>query len=283
MSEIGYFVPGEPAGDEDVLAHLRWPIPANVARTYVQAYTEPGQVVLVPYCQGPAAVREILAAGRRALALNFDPALVLLVETALAPRPRRELDAAVARLGDSLKQGLPLRRYLGRLYATTCPACLRPAVADYFVWDRDQMQPVAKHLRCPACAWDGRTGIDAEDRERLAEVPARGMHYHYVLDRLAPQSQKRRPPRPPGVSAGAVLAAQPLRPGRAHPQDREPLSRRTAAPGAQGPAPRLPGSLLVADAPARQHGAAPGTVPAQPLPGAQRVARFRGGGDPLPG
>jgi hypothetical protein len=58
-------------------------------------------------------------------------------------------------------------------------------VADYFVWDRDQGVPVAKQMRCPACAWDGRTAIDAEDRARLAEVPAQGMHYHYLLDRVA--------------------------------------------------------------------------------------------------
>ena len=189
MNEIKYFVPGEPADDEGVVAHLRWPIPAHVGRTYAEAYTGPGEAVLLPYNQGPAAVREIVAAGRRAMALNFDPALVLLVQTTLAPLPGRALDAAVARLGDSSKQGTPLRHFLDRLYATTCPACLRPTVADYFVWDRDQGQPVAKQLCCPACAWDGRTGIDAEDRERLADVPARGMHYHYILDRVAPQPQ----------------------------------------------------------------------------------------------
>ncbi|MGD2039624.1 MAG: hypothetical protein PVH11_02280, partial [Anaerolineae bacterium] len=100
-----------------------------------------------------------------------------------------ELDAAVARLGDSLKQGVPLRNYLSKLYATTCPACMRPGVADYYVWDKDQGAPVAKYLRCPACTWDGRTPVDAEDRARLTDAPAQGMHYHYVMDRVAPQPQ----------------------------------------------------------------------------------------------
>jgi hypothetical protein len=189
MEEIEYFVPGDQGEDEEILAHLRWPIPARVARTYVNAYTEPGEMVLVPYCQGPLVVREILALERQALALNFDPLVVLLVGTVLSPPPARELDAAVARLGDSPKQGVPLRHHLQGLYATTCPACLRPAVADYFVWDREQSAPIAKQLRCPACAWHGQAAMDPEDRERLADVPARGMHYHYVLDRVAPQSQ----------------------------------------------------------------------------------------------
>lgn len=187
MERISYFVPGELSWEEHLIPRLRWPIPAGVARTYVEAYTDPGEVVLVPFSQGPSAVREILAAGRRVVAANFDPALMLMVQTLLAAPPIRELDAAVARLGDSSKQGMPLRHYLAELYTSTCPACQRSAVVDYFIWDREQGAPVAKRLRCPACAWDGRTVVDEEDRQRLDEVPSQGMHYHYVLDRIAPQ------------------------------------------------------------------------------------------------
>jgi hypothetical protein len=122
------------------------------------------------------------------LALNFDPLLLLIVRAALVPVAGGDLDAAVARLGDSLKQGVPLRRYLSELYATTCPACLRPAIVDSFIWDRELGAPIAKRIRCPACGWDDRTAVDAEDRQRLDDIPARGMHYHYVLDRTAPQA-----------------------------------------------------------------------------------------------
>ncbi|MFN2291835.1 MAG: hypothetical protein ACK2UC_11635 [Anaerolineae bacterium] len=188
MDEIRHFVPGLGEGPEDLVARLRWPIPESVATPYVQAYSRPGERVLVPYCQGPGVVREILTTGRQPIAANFDPVLILLVQVALNPPPSRELDAALARLGDSDKQGMPLRRYLQGLYATTCPACLRPAVADYFIWDRELGEPVAKQVRCPACDWDGQTGIDVEDWERLAGIEPRGMHYHYVLDRLAPEA-----------------------------------------------------------------------------------------------
>jgi hypothetical protein len=189
MKRIDHFVPGQPGEDEGVLARLRWSIPAGVTRAYVEAYTAPAETVVVPYCQGPTVVREVLAAERRVLALNFDPALLLAAQMILDPLPARELDAAVARLGDSVKQGLPLRRYLAELYASTCPACLRPGIADYFVWDREREAPIAKQLRCPACDWGGQTVVDAEDLERLNQTPAHEMHYHYVLDRVAPRPQ----------------------------------------------------------------------------------------------
>lgn len=191
MDGIAYFSPGERDEKERIAAGLRWPIPAGLAEAYVTAYTEPGDRVLVPYCQGSVVIDEILSRGRRVLALNFDPLLVMLVQAELAPPQARDLNAVVTRLGDSSKQGMPLRRYLLGLYATACPACLRPAVADYYVWDREQGQPIAKHLRCRACGWDGRAGLDQEDRERLEEVPGRGMHYHYVLDRVAPPGEER--------------------------------------------------------------------------------------------
>jgi hypothetical protein len=82
---------------------------------------------------------------------------------------------------------VPLRLALSGLYTTTCPACLRPVVADYFVWDREAEAPSSKYIRCDGCGWQGTAAAEPEDRDLLAGVPARGMHYHYVLDRVAPQ------------------------------------------------------------------------------------------------
>lgn len=189
MKRIEHFVPGVGGEQQGIASHLRWPIPAGVAEAYVMAYTEPGEWVLVPYCQGPVAIREILSAGRKALAVNFDPLLVLLARTELVLPAVRDLNGALAHLGDSSKQGVPLRRYLVDLYATVCPACARPAVADYFIWDKEQGQPIAKVLRCRVCGWDGQTAMEPEDWELLEQVPTQGMHYHYVLDRVSPPQQ----------------------------------------------------------------------------------------------
>jgi hypothetical protein len=191
MKRIEHFIPGIQGEQEGIVPHLRRPIPAGVAEAYVAACTEPGERVLVPYCQGSAGVREILSAGRQPLALHFDPLLALLVRAELLPPLARDLDAAVARLGDSPKQGMPLRHYLSQLYATTCPACARQAVAGYFIWDKEQDQPIAKYLRCPACGWDGQTAIIPEDWDRLEGIPVEGMHYHYILDRITPPQPER--------------------------------------------------------------------------------------------
>lgn len=188
MTPIAHFVPGSWAKGqgEEVLLRLRWPIPPGVIHTYIEAYTRPGDGVLVPFCQDAAEVREILHLERQALALHYDPVPLLVVQAALEPVPIRDLDAAVARLGDSRKHGIPLRQHMDALYATTCPACLRPAVADYFIWE--QGKPVAKQVRCPGCDYDGQVGVEPADMEPLTGIKARGMHFYYILDRVAPES-----------------------------------------------------------------------------------------------
>ncbi len=188
MEPVKHFVPGVPREDAGTPSLLRKPIPREVAEAYLEAYSRPGDTVLVPYCQGEDVVRAILESGRRALAVNFDPLQSLAVQQSLEPLPARELEAALALLGDSPKQGMPLRRFLLSQYATSCPACLRPSIADYYVWDREQDAPVAKYVRCADCDWDGRAAMDEDDLQVLASIPTHGMHYYFVLDRVAPSA-----------------------------------------------------------------------------------------------
>ena len=87
MDEIGHFVPGERRAY--VAPRLRAPVPAGVTSAYVRAYTQPDDLVLIPYCQDDAVVRDGVAEGRRAVALNFDPLMVLVTRVGLDPPPER--------------------------------------------------------------------------------------------------------------------------------------------------------------------------------------------------
>ena len=187
---IGHFVAGEAGTHPPPAARLWSPIPPGVARAYVEACTAPGEAVLLPYCQGAAEVRDVLAAGRRALAASYDPLVILTAGASLWPPAPRDLAAAIARLGDTPKHGVPMRRALSDLYATPCPSCGRSAVADHFVWDRDQGRPVARWVRCVECGYDAQAALDADDEARMKAVPERGVQYLYLLDRVAPAGQE---------------------------------------------------------------------------------------------
>ncbi len=85
MAEIAYFVPGNPPAHIDASEQLS-PLqvylptmPAGVAATYIEAYTQPGELVLDMFCQTPQVIREGLALGRRVLATNLNPVVTCAV------------------------------------------------------------------------------------------------------------------------------------------------------------------------------------------------------------
>ena len=192
MREIDYWVPGEMIPPEGPLARYGEPTPRGVAAAYVRAYTSPGDLILVPFCQSAPLIREIQATGRRVLALDFNPVGVLSLRMALAPPDRDELLAAFTRLGDAPKAGEPLRQHLQRLYTTPCPRCRRPAIAEAFVWDRERGQPVERRYRCLACGDRGSGPLEEADLRALERVEGRGLAYWYLADRVAPAPSRHR-------------------------------------------------------------------------------------------
>jgi DNA-directed RNA polymerase subunit RPC12/RpoP len=161
-------------------------MPTGVAEAYIAAYTNPGDQVLDPFCEGEAVLREAAAAGRAVLAVNFNPIAILAVRGLAGLADRQILDAALTRLGDALKAGRPLREHLNALYSAPCIQCHRPVPAEYLIWNRDRGEPTERYYHCPACGSGGLVPVRPADLEALEHIDPRGFSYWYTLDRIAP-------------------------------------------------------------------------------------------------
>ena len=192
MATINYFVPGQRKDAQGPLAQYLQPMPAGVATAYIEAYTEPGQIILDAFCQDETILREAIQNGRKALAVNFNPLTVLVVRSRLTWPNSRQLDTGFTRLSNSPKIGVRLQEHLEALYSTLCPHCQHPIVADYFVWDRELEQPVEKGYRCDLCGSQGLARVDSADLEVLDRIERQGFHYWYILDRVAPRGEDSR-------------------------------------------------------------------------------------------
>jgi len=186
MGKIHHFVAGEPDVQTGFWRGLFDPPPAEVVRAYLQANTQPGDLVLDPFCCGGAVLRQAIDAGRRAIGSSFDPLAVRLTRLTLGPPTRRQLDAAVTRLGSSPRMGTPFLAHIEALYAVRCPRCGEHTPADAFVWERESstVQPV--DWQCRRCGHEGvspsRGGSESPD-----EIAGRqGPHYWHLVDRIAP-------------------------------------------------------------------------------------------------
>jgi hypothetical protein len=180
------FVPGRLSSPYGPLARYRPVQPVQAAGTYVQALTQPGDLVVDLFCQGQAVVRETVAAGRRALGFSVNPLLLAITRLGLERPDAAAVNAAFTRLADGLKGDVPLRRHLTALYRSACPVCGALGVAEWFAWDRDGNYPFEKAVRCPDCGEVQEGAADDEDVKSARGFQPRGLAYYYALDRVAP-------------------------------------------------------------------------------------------------
>lgn len=194
MDEITWFVPGLSVTfpPHSISAYLP-AMPEGVAAAYVAALTQPGDLVLDPFCQTGRVLRESVAAGRRALGANLNPVAVHWIESLLWPPESHQATAALVRLGDAPRGDVTLRQHVMSLYATRCPTCRNNAVAESFVWKRDAGEPVEKRVRCAACGATASTGsTDEADVAAARRFESRGMAYWFALERAAPKEPEER-------------------------------------------------------------------------------------------
>lgn len=189
---INHFIPSQRREEEIPLERYLDPMPGNVVSRYIEAYSHPGGMILDPFCQTAVVVEEAVRKGRSALAAHFSPLNVLMARATLSLPPPEEIDAATTRLGDAPKLGASLREHITQLYVTSCHRCRNPVVADHFAWDRERGLPVEKGYLCPHCEAQGDFPVEESDLESLAKVEERGVHYWYLLDRLASPDEEGR-------------------------------------------------------------------------------------------
>ncbi len=186
--EIAYFSPGELIEPEPPLALYRPTAPAGVLAPYLEAYTQPGDLVVDLFCQGPTLIRQAVEAGRRALGLNVNRALLLSASLGLTVVEPHKVEAALTHLGTTRKGADPLQAHIEGLYRTRCAVCGQPTVADGFIWERERNEPVAKLYRCAACGDAPPQGApaDEEDVAAATRFPRQGLNYWLMAERAAP-------------------------------------------------------------------------------------------------
>jgi hypothetical protein len=181
-----WFIPGRPGPPGAPLARYRPVQPIRAAGAYAEHLTQPGDLVVDLFCQGPTVVREATALGRRVLGFSVNPLLLVAAHLGLSWPDADALNAAFTRLADSPKGNVPLQHYILSLYRSTCPACGAPGTAKWLAWDRDGNFPYKKAVRCLSCEAVQEGPSDDEDVASVHRVQPRGLAYYYSLDRVAP-------------------------------------------------------------------------------------------------
>jgi DNA modification methylase len=112
--------------------------PHDAVEAYIEHYTEPGDLVLDPFCGSGSTALAALIRGRRAVAIDASPAATFITRFYLSPCDPDDLERRFRDLCESVS------RETEHLYRTTCHRCGSPATIHYVIY--------SNLYRCPACA-----------------------------------------------------------------------------------------------------------------------------------
>ena len=111
--------------------------PHDAIRQYIRHYTEPGDLVLDPFCGSGGTALAALMDGRAAIAIDLSPAATFITKNYCTPVDVGELERAFAELERKVK------REMEWLYETRCDRCDGRALTAYTVY--------SQVFRCDKC------------------------------------------------------------------------------------------------------------------------------------
>ena len=154
--------------------------PYNVFRHLIEHYTNEGDIILDPFCGGGVTVVEGLRLKRKVIGVDINPMATFITRMEVTPVDLDALEEAFKQVESAVKDRI------NALYATSCPECREPVIADWFAWSNvvrcprsDCRQPVELHTaeklgpgkyRCPHCQ---KAEIRPSKCERLKDVMIR--------------------------------------------------------------------------------------------------------------
>ncbi|MCJ7720307.1 MAG: hypothetical protein MUO36_02445 [Candidatus Hadarchaeum sp.] len=102
--------------------------PWSVFRSLVEHYSNPGSIILDPFCGGGVTVVEGLRLGRKVIGVDINPLATFITSMEV-------IDVDLEELKDAFEQvEAACRAKIEELYLTTCPKCGEKVPADWFEW-----------------------------------------------------------------------------------------------------------------------------------------------------
>lgn len=111
--------------------------PYNVFEALIKHYSNPGDIVLDPFCGGGVTLVEGLRSKRKIVGVDINPMATFVTQMEVASVDIDRLDKARQQLSKTIKKDIL------KLYETSCPKCKEKAIAAWI--------ESAYIVQCPSC------------------------------------------------------------------------------------------------------------------------------------
>jgi len=136
------------------LVHKYWARkPYNVVKSYIQKYSQPGDVILDPFCGSGVTVVESVLANRNAIGVDINPFSIFLSKVTITPV---KIDLFKKYCTSIINQ---VRNSTNEFYGISCPYCNHSAIITQLIWrnlientqDSPNEQIEEIRIRCTHC------------------------------------------------------------------------------------------------------------------------------------
>jgi len=146
--------------------------PHNIVRSFIECYTEEGQVVMDPFCGYGVTAIEALLTRRKAIAIDLNPIATFITRATLLPVDPIDIEMEYYRIRNTVEYNI------NELYLMQCTQCGATAVGTHFIWEGDIIKKIWYH--CTVCG--ERKGVkkpDQADHERVRTIEGQQIPYFY--------------------------------------------------------------------------------------------------------
>ena len=199
------FVPGNPVRGASPLSRFLPPLEQGAVAAALKRFGKKRDRVIDPFGASPRLAVEAAAEQRAVLVAVNNPVARYVLERTAQPFTTHDLQSGLSRLGTAPKDGGRLEPFLLDLYLTQCSRCGKWISADYFVWDKEEGEPILKFYSCPHCSHTIEEPTNEDDLQRAHEYESRGLQHAMALEQLAPRGS------PDRQQAEEALAVYPSR------------------------------------------------------------------------
>lgn len=102
--------------------------PYSVFNELVKHYSNPGSIILDPFCGGGVTVVEALRLRRKVIGVDLNPMATFITENEILYTDIKNFDNTLLKIKEKCKQKID------SLYITTCPKCKSEVPANWFEW-----------------------------------------------------------------------------------------------------------------------------------------------------
>lgn len=161
------------------LMHKYWARkPHNVVREYIEHYSEPGDIVLDPFCGSGVTATEALKTGRKAIAIDLDPISTFITECTAMDIDIEKFEEEFEKIKNGIK------KKIDSLYLSKCARCGKEIVTEATIWNNEEPIEIRYSCGCKKSKKSQWKSVDIEDKTFIRKVEGKKNPYWYPDNEL---------------------------------------------------------------------------------------------------